>query len=69
VGESAGGNLAVATAIAARDKQMPLPKAVIAVYPVATASLYTPSKKEDASAQPLNTPMLWRDCEGMRWLE
>jgi acetyl esterase/lipase len=58
VGESAGGSLAVTTAIAARDKQMPLPRAVISVYPVATTSLDTPSKKEEASAKPLNTPMM-----------
>ncbi|MBS0531235.1 MAG: alpha/beta hydrolase [Proteobacteria bacterium] len=57
VGESAGGNLAVATAIGARDQKMPLPKAVISVYPVANTTIDTPSKKEEASAKPLNTPM------------
>ena len=58
VGESAGGNLAVATAMAARDQKLTPPVAVIAVYPVAATTMDTPSKKEDAAAKPLNTPML-----------
>ena len=58
VGESAGGNLAVATAMAARDQRMTVPVAVIAIYPVATTSMDTPSKKEQADAKPLNTAMM-----------
>jgi acetyl esterase/lipase len=58
VGESAGGNLAVNTAIAARDQKLTPPVSVISVYPVATTTMDTPSKKEDAAAKPLNTPML-----------
>lgn len=58
VGESAGGNLAINTAIAARDQKLIAPMAVIAVYPVATTTVDTPSKKEQAAAKPLNTPML-----------
>ena len=58
VGESAGGNMAVATAIAARDQKLTLPVAVVSVYPVATTTMDTPSRKEDAAARPLNTPML-----------
>lgn len=58
VGESAGGNLAVATAIAVRDQKMTPPVAVISVYPVAATTMDTPSKKEEAAAKPLNTPML-----------
>ena len=58
VGESAGGNMAVATAIAARDQKLTTPVAVISVYPVAATTMDTPSKKEDAAAKPLNTPML-----------
>ncbi|HEU4722387.1 MAG TPA: alpha/beta hydrolase fold domain-containing protein, partial [Gemmatimonadaceae bacterium] len=34
-GESAGGGLAVATAIAARDRKMPMPLAIVSVYPIA----------------------------------
>jgi acetyl esterase len=57
VGESAGGNLALATAIAARDQMITVPVAIVSIYPVATTSMDTPSKKEDA-AKPLNTPMM-----------
>ncbi|MDB5630053.1 MAG: hypothetical protein JWQ51_2393 [Tardiphaga sp.] len=58
VGESAGGNLAIATAIAVRDQKLTPPVAVVSVYPVAATTMDTPSKKEDAAAKPLNTPML-----------
>ena len=58
VGESAGGNLAINTAIAARDQNLTKPVAIVSVYPVAASTLDTPSKKEDANAKPLNTPML-----------
>ena len=58
VGESAGGNLAVATAIAARDQKLTAPVAVISVYPIATTAADTPSKKEQAAAKPLNAPMM-----------
>ena len=58
VGESAGGNLAINTAIAARDQKLTAPLAVISVYPVATTAMDTPSRKEDAAAKPLNTPMM-----------
>jgi acetyl esterase/lipase len=58
VGESAGGNLAVNTAIAAREQRLTRPVAIISVYPIAVSSLDTPSKKEQAAAKPLNTPML-----------
>lgn len=58
VGESAGGNLAINTAIAARDQNLTKPVAIVSVYPVATTSMDTPSKKEHAAAKPLNTPMM-----------
>lgn len=57
-GESAGGNLAVATAIAARDARLPLPKYILAVYPVAQPDTETSSYKENAAAKPLNRPMM-----------
>lgn len=57
-GESAGGNLAVATAIAARDAKMPMPKAVIAVYPIAQPDTMTVSYVENANAKPLNRAMM-----------
>ena len=57
-GESAGGNLAVATAIAARDKKLPAPLAVISVYPIAVGDTTTPSYVENAMAKPLNRAMM-----------
>ena len=58
-GESAGGNLALATAIAARDQNLQKPTHVIAVYPVAQATnLDTPSYRDSVAAKPLNKPMM-----------
>ncbi|HEY4069467.1 MAG TPA: alpha/beta hydrolase [Burkholderiaceae bacterium] len=57
-GESAGGNLAVATAIAARDAGLRKPLHVLAVYPVAQTSLNTESYLENAIAKPLNRAMV-----------
>jgi acetyl esterase len=57
-GESAGGNMAVNVAIAARDQKLQAPKAVLAVYPVADSNMATGSKVSKATAKPLNTPML-----------
>lgn len=57
-GESAGGNLAVATAIAVRDAGLPVPRHVLSVYPVAQTSLNTESYIENAIAKPLNRAMV-----------
>ena len=57
-GESAGGNMAVNVAISARDAKLPLPKSIIAVYPVADSNLATGSKVKSADTKPLNTKML-----------
>ena len=57
-GESAGGNLALATAIAARDAGLQQPAHVLAVYPVTQTSLNTESYIENALAQPLNRAMV-----------
>lgn len=58
-GESAGGNLAVATAVAARDAGLPAPRHIVSVYPVAqTGSLHTESYIENAIAKPLNKAMI-----------
>ena len=58
-GESAGGNLAIATAMAARDQGLTQPAYVVAVYPIAQATdLSTPSYVDSASAKPLNKPMM-----------
>lgn len=57
-GESAGGNLAVATAIFARDNKLALPVHVLSVYPIANSEKTLPSKVANANAKPLNTAML-----------
>ncbi|MEJ5990339.1 alpha/beta hydrolase [Ramlibacter sp. PS3R-8] len=59
-GESAGGNLAVATAIAAREARLQMPVHVLSVYPIAQTQLDTPSYVQFQDAKPLNRPM-------MRW--
>lgn len=59
-GESAGGNLAVATAVAAHKAGLAAPKHVLAVYPVAQSATDTESYLKYADAMPLNRPMmLW----------
>ena len=57
-GESAGGNLAVATAIYARDNGLTAPLAILAVYPIANSDMNLPSRNDSANAKPLNTAML-----------
>jgi len=53
-GESAGGNLAIDVAIAARDQKLTAPVAVLAVYPVAGSDLNTQSYIDNQNAVPLN---------------
>jgi len=57
-GESAGGNLAVATAIKARDKGIMVPSAILAVYPIAGSDITTASYTKYANAKPLDKPMM-----------
>ena len=59
-GESAGGNLAVAVALMAKERDVRLPDHVLSVYPVADADLDSPTYEEYANAVPLNRPL-------MRW--
>ena len=58
VGESAGGNLAVATAILARDNEIPQPDHIVAIYPIANTATDLPSRRDSANAMPLNTAAL-----------
>lgn len=59
-GESAGGNLAVATAIAAKKAGLTAPKHILSVYPVAQTNTHTESYDKYTDAMPLNRPMmLW----------
>jgi len=58
-GESAGGNLALATAMSARDQGLPAPLHVLSVYPIAQATnLSTPSYQDSEKAKPLSKPMM-----------
>ena len=59
VGESAGGNMAMAICMMAKETGMQLPVHQVLVYPVADMSgTPTPSKAENAEARPLNKAML-----------
>lgn len=57
-GESAGGNLAVATGVAARDARLQMPAAIVAVYPIAQPDTTTTSYTTYANAKPLNRAMM-----------
>lgn len=59
-GESAGGNLAAAVSLMARNQDIPLPVHQLLVYPVASYDFDSPSYLENANAKPLS-----RDA--MRW--
>lgn len=59
-GEGAGGNLALATAISARDKGLALPRHVLAISPVTQTSTNTHSYLENAVASPFGrNDMVW----------
>jgi acetyl esterase len=57
-GESAGGNLAVNVAIAARDEGIDAPAHMSLIYPVAGNDMDTPSYHQNASAKPLNKAIM-----------
>jgi acetyl esterase len=59
-GESAGGNLAVAVALMARDRDVRLPVHILSVYPIADGDTQSASYDEYADAMPLNRA-------GMAW--
>ena len=58
LGESAGGALALATSVAARDQGLPLPVRQILVYPVGGVDMETKSYRLYADAKPLNKAMM-----------
>jgi acetyl esterase len=60
LGDSAGGNLAAAVCLAARDRGQPLPRFQALVYPVTDYRFDTPSYRENADGY-----LLSRDA--MRW--
>lgn len=57
-GESAGGNLAVATAMLARDAGLPQPRHILSVYPIAGNDLNTPSYQDTANGPTLNRALM-----------
>ena len=59
-GESAGGGLAAAVSLMARDRKARMPLAELLVYPIAGYDFTTPSYKENEKAKPL-------DKAGMQW--
>ena len=58
MGESAGGNLAINVSIAARDQGLQAPVHQVLVYPLVGTDLNTESYVENATAKPLNKPMI-----------
>ncbi len=57
-GESAGGNLAVAMAMRARDENVALPVHILSVYPIADGDVQSPSYDTYANAVPLSRPAM-----------
>ena len=57
-GESAGGNMAITTAMLARDRGIGLPVHILSVFPVADNNLNTDSYNRYANAKPLSRPAI-----------
>lgn len=57
-GESAGGNLAINVAIAARDREMAPPVHLTLIYPLAGVDMTTPSFRINEFARPVNKAMI-----------
>lgn len=58
MGESAGGNLAAAVSVMAREQGAPIPVHQVLVYPIAGYDFRTASYVENANAKPLNRPAM-----------
>jgi acetyl esterase len=58
VGESAGGNLATAVSMMARDKKQQMPVHEVLVYPIAGYDFGTTSYKESDSTKPLSSGLM-----------
>lgn len=57
-GESAGGNLAVAVPLMAKERNVKLPVHILSVYPIADGDVESPTYDEYAKALPLNKPLM-----------
>lgn len=67
VGESAGGNMAAAVCMNARDEGVPLPVHQVLVYPIAGFDMNSESYREMTDAVPLNTKaMQWFFAQYLR---
>ncbi|WP_375418068.1 alpha/beta hydrolase [uncultured Hymenobacter sp.] len=55
-GESAGGNLAVAVSLLAKERSLALPVHILSVYPIANNDTNTASYQQYATAKPLDKP-------------
>ena len=53
-----GGNLAISTAIAARNARLPMPRHILSVYPIADTRPNLASRMTNANAKPLSSPDL-----------
>ena len=58
VGESAGGNLAAAVSMMARDKGFKMPLHQVLIYPIANYDTMSASYQKYAMAKPLNQPLM-----------
>ena len=58
MGESAGGNLAINVAVAARDQKLQMPVHQALIYPLVGINTATPSYAANADAKPLNKAMM-----------
>ena len=58
VGESAGGNMAAAIALRARDDRIQTPVHQVLIYPVTNYAFDSPSQQQNRNASPLSTPAL-----------
>jgi monoterpene epsilon-lactone hydrolase len=59
-GDSAGGGLAIATAIAAREAGMPLPSGILTLSPWLDLTVSSASMLDEASEDPFGTAADWR---------
>ncbi len=59
-GESAGGNMAAAICLLAKQQSVQMPVHQLLIYPVLDIATDTPSYKENAATKPLR-------AEGMKW--
>ena len=60
MGDSAGGNLALATVLKCKDSRLPLPSAVVAISPATDFTGKSPSLKSRATADPIINPAVYQ---------